>query len=341
MNRLITFIVFVLFITPLFGQNITSKFEDFNLDGYIDTLKCHYEGGSGFGGRYCTIINGKTKKIFELDNFGGFSNIKQSMLIQSELLSEKNEKFLAVFISELLPPKKETPDPSFQWIIESTKTLKKLKNNQYFDLIFAPQLQWNIGNFILPYNYYIELSGNNFNLLYNSNIDNYPKINEELSKGFVSYYGRNHFSERDNNNLVLIDSNKYYKIYSSNHGVLVKKGNKYKWVFISDFDLIEDLRPLRIKSIKDVKLLGQYLIVEINQYMLMYDIYFINIETGAVGKFIHSGFESSTTPESEMSEEENYINFDEYEDKFILLIKGKQQTIKYSELFIELEALLR
>ena len=40
MNKLIS-IILILFISPLLGQNITLKAEDFNRDCYIDTLRCH------------------------------------------------------------------------------------------------------------------------------------------------------------------------------------------------------------------------------------------------------------------------------------------------------------
>lgn len=57
-----------IFPTVLFGQNSKPILNDFNYDGYIDTLSSTYEHGSGFGETYVEFINGKTITVITEHN---------------------------------------------------------------------------------------------------------------------------------------------------------------------------------------------------------------------------------------------------------------------------------
>lgn len=48
------------------GQDIKTEIVDINKDGFSDTVTYFYDGGSGYGGNYCSIINGKNGQVFEL-----------------------------------------------------------------------------------------------------------------------------------------------------------------------------------------------------------------------------------------------------------------------------------
>ena len=65
--KLMKYLLLCFITTYAVSQNIT-KIEDINGDGYIDTLESYYSGGSSFGGKYCTLINGKSNKTTKLFN---------------------------------------------------------------------------------------------------------------------------------------------------------------------------------------------------------------------------------------------------------------------------------
>lgn len=326
----------ILLITSfhIFGQNSTLKKEDFNHDGFEDTLESHYEGDSWFGGKYSSVKDGKTAKIYELNNFGSFNNIKKSVLIPSELLQEGNKEFLYTLKKELLPDFKVSPDPSLEWIMESTKSFKVITNLKYFDTIINPKINWRNTGIELPSTYYIELNNRTFNLLYNSNMDNYPKIHDLKSEGYLIYYGHNHFERKNESRIELITENDIYKVYTTKHGVLVKKENKYKWVFISDDDLFGNTDKLRFNSINKVILIGEYLVVVQNIVKSGIKFYYIDIESGMVGKYKGIYYELK---ENLKKEGENYISFEE--EGLLINSDSKEKIIYYEEIFKELSML--
>src|SRR5690554_5419971 len=77
--------------------------DDINKDGVIDTLKTFYSGGSGGGGRFVEIVNGKNQERHELTSYYWFSNIKNTIVLPLELIKLKNKLFLEIIKDELLP----------------------------------------------------------------------------------------------------------------------------------------------------------------------------------------------------------------------------------------------
>ncbi|MDL2228599.1 hypothetical protein LJC30_06910, partial [Odoribacter sp. OttesenSCG-928-L07] len=108
------------------GSDTKAIIEDFNNDGFRDTLTSFYDGGSGFGGNYIVLISGKTKERFELDDYGCFCDIKQIVLIPPELRKTSNKLFLETIKKELLPKKMNLPDASLQWLITANMNSKRL-----------------------------------------------------------------------------------------------------------------------------------------------------------------------------------------------------------------------
>src|SRR5690606_33551523 len=92
--------------------NITSG--DFNKDGVIDTLKTFYDGGSGFGGNYVGVVNGKTNEYYELNDDRCFCEIKHTVIVPPELDKLENKPFLEKIKSELLPRRRNQADPLFR-----------------------------------------------------------------------------------------------------------------------------------------------------------------------------------------------------------------------------------
>ncbi len=323
-------IVFISF--QAFGQEASVKISDFNGDGIPDTLKSFYQGESGFGGKFCEVTNGKTKEIYELNTWGSFCQIKKCIIIPPALNKVENFKFLEAMNKEILPNKKNKPDASLQWIINSTFSNKILTNNKYFDLVIFNHSLWNDEKLQLPSTYYIYLEGDSLNKFYDT-VEAPDWFNKNESKGYLIYYGHNHYRNPSKDSLLLIDSNINYEVYRTSHGVLIKKDKLFKWVFISDAELTGAPEKLRWESIKRVQLIDNYIII---QQCLPptddYNLYLVNIESGICGKLKFDFYNK----ESIIPEKDN--TFLIQSDTIIFSIKGKQTQFELTDIFKELDA---
>jgi len=283
--RNILAILICLFFHQSFGQRgISVTIDDINSDGAIDTMKSFYDGGSGFGGKFIEIVDGMTNEVIELNTYGCFCRIKNVVLFPPVLNKPENEDLFKAIRNEILPAQ-DLPDASLRWLINGTYYSKILKDNKYFDFIIDPRASWNKGDIKLPGTYYSILEGDTLRKLY-ENIDQLPEwYDSKTSKGCVIYYGHNHYRNPSGDSLMFMNSNRDYEVFRTSHGVVVKKDTLYKWVFVSDVDLTGAPNKLRWESIKKVKLIDNYLLIQ--QYfplMDTYNIYTVNIETGICGR---------------------------------------------------------
>ncbi|WP_430408856.1 hypothetical protein [Kordia sp.] len=328
MQKILTILLFLISYQVLGQRTIKVSVNDFNNDKVIDTLKTFYEGGSGFGGRYVQIVNGKTNEHFQLTNDGCFCEIKRTVLIPPALAKTENQPFLDVLKAELLPEKRNTPDASLEWIIKSAYANKKLENNTFFDLIIDPKNNWKHHKFEYPSNYYIEVKGDTLTQLYDTSYEAPKRLHKKDAKGFLTYYAHNHYRNRAGDSLQLSSSNNLYQIYHTSHGILVKKGTTHKWVFISDVSITGAPEKLRWESISMAKLLGKYLLIKQDLPPTgEYKLFVINIETGICGRLKYDL--SSIDDEKETS-----VIKDE---KITITIENEKVTYKLKDIFKELE----
>lgn len=277
----------LLFLTAVFvtAQHTTMTIEDFNADGVEDRLKCSYEIGSNFGGTDCTLTDGKTNASYRLTNFGCYCKVKQHVILSPELKKPENVSFLYALRKEVLPIRRITPDQSLLWIIKSSLATRKVTDNAYFDLVFNPKSQWRQGEIELPSTYYIEMSA----AVLSKIIPSEEKRQKTDLKGndFLIYYGHTHFQDQGSelDSLKFVAENDSYKILKTAHGVLAKKGDSYKWLFITDIDINGSPAKLRWNSIEEVALLENHILIKQSLAPeLTYNIYLINIENGIGGK---------------------------------------------------------
>lgn len=285
MIRNIFLLLLLMINNVLFSQiDTTIITEDFNKDGYTDTLETGYDGGSDFGGYFVTSTNGKTKEIFHLETYGSFSDIKRVIVIPKALSNPENQIFLDMMIKQIFPEYKEKPDGSLQWIINGFHNLKKINDNEYFDLIINPKLKWETDKIDMPYMYYTKLDKKTTQLMVNPT---HKKTENDSTIGFIVYYGHNHyrFTEEQKDSLVELAKNEKYKVYRTSHGVLVKKGEKHKWVFVTDLNITGAPGKLRWESIDKVFLKDEHLIIKQTFPVFGYSqIYLLNIDSGVCGR---------------------------------------------------------
>lgn len=282
--RILILLLFCFHVFVVSGQFESVTNEDFNGDGIDDTLKCSFEVGSNFGGRDCQLIDGKTKKKHGLSSYGCFCKIKQQITVSPDLLKLENQTFLKLLKSEILPVQKLVADPTLQWLIDCAYASQTTGSDAVFNLIFKPKSNWRKGVIELPSTYYVKMPKDLLGKLF-------PDANRsdgsEGGHGYLVYYGDTHFSTNSNTkqDLIEVTGNDTYKIFKTGHGVLVKKKEAYKWLFISDNDQNGSPSKLRWASIAQIILLEKHIIIE--QSLApdsIYNIYLIDIETGIGGR---------------------------------------------------------
>ena len=230
---------------------------DFNRDGFVDSLECFYHGGSGYGGWDAILRDGRGGKEFRISSYGGFFRLKKVIPIPPELLRGRNRPFLVPIKECLLPARKrKIADPSLQWVLDLHKNGPvKLRgaqtDNRIFDLAFRFPIRPFVGPLRIPESYYMDLGGRDLRRLYRTD-EEAPAWLAEASEGWLLYYGHNHRPNSGNSEetqgfreIVESDGDRLFK---SAHGLVLKRKNSFRWIFVSDFDLVGAPDKLRWSS---------------------------------------------------------------------------------------------
>ncbi|MFT5819615.1 MAG: hypothetical protein ACI8ZM_000840 [Crocinitomix sp.] len=265
----------------------TYIFKDFNEDGYTDTLLKYYDGGSGYGGFYIEIKNGATEAVYAIETEGCFCQIRQTLIFPKNITQLENAAFKDVILEELLPPYRSGPDPSLSWMLAAELSNKRLESDSLFIQTINPQQPWIKGEIEVPTNYYIEMKEDLLGLYYYEHTPSgYTEIMND--EGVMVYYANNH-SGMEKDTLKLAAENETYQIYNTKHGIIAKKGEHYKWLFISDVSVTWAPEKLRWASIGKVRIVGKHILFEQHLSPQFYSpIHIINIETGKFGRFARS-----------------------------------------------------
>ncbi|WP_405266696.1 hypothetical protein [Cellulophaga sp. Ld12] len=254
---------------------------DFNKDTVLDTLINYYEYGSACSGGDASIINGKTKEKLTLYNEGCYSSFTRFIRVPTALNLETNAPFLKVLKDTVLPKKRGRPDSSLNWLLSGSLSLKVVEEHPLFDRIAVPKTNWIPNELNLPEPYYITVSGDTLQKLdhvYGSN------FNEEYTIAFLAYYPIAD-SRAQLANLTPIIKNTEYEIYKTSHCVFVKKGKTYKWLFISDSDVMGAPDRHSWQAINQIQLIDNYVIIHQDVPPdNVYNIQIVNIETQKVAR---------------------------------------------------------
>lgn len=281
------FLFFIILTLPLSAQHTSVTHEDFNNDGIEDRLKCTYEIGSNFGGGDCELVDGKTKNKFALSNYGCFCAIKKRVFVAPELRKKENEYFLYTLKKEILPQFNPVPDQSLYWIIKSGLNTQKLTEHPYFDLTFNPKNNWRHDEPELPFTYSIEIAAQTLSKIIPEEQVLFSQNSLSDHKDYLVYYGDTHFTTENQEikDFISVAKSDTYEILKTAHGVIAKKENTYKWLFVTDMDINASPQKLRWASIEKVALHDNHLIIK--QSLAPdpeYNIYVIDIETSIGGR---------------------------------------------------------
>lgn len=280
-------------VTSELGEKITFQIKDFNRDGYVDTLSHYYSGGSGFGGRNAKIVNGKNREIFEANYSGCFCSLVHQWVPEKILLQSKNRLFRNILENSILPPIKNKPDASLQWIISAAYHHKELISNQYFKNIISPKVNWLKHPIRSPFSYRILMSKDSLDKIVPPQNFQKEKTNVQNQDGWLIYFGHNHF-RTDKADWKLVGQSREYDIYKTQHGIIASKtqrgiitstDNLGKWIFVTERHLTGSPSKLRWQSISKVELVNDFLVIQLStDYGEDYKIFIVELESGVVGE---------------------------------------------------------
>lgn len=296
--KIIYIIIIILYPILTNGQVRDIKIKDFNQDGHIDTLEINNDSGSGFGGKYVTLINGKTKEIFELNDFSCFCEIINVIPIPDKLLLKENIAFYNVLKNELLSTEQDPIDPSLDWLLGAYLNWKILQDNPYFDIVIKSPLKWRNGDIKLPSLNYINLQGDTLKKISKLKKDFASESAKVYQNAWLTYRGHTHAQVSNETKAGEIATIKEasYNIWKTAHGIIISRDNRYSWVFVTDFNLTGAPQKLRWTSIgKIVEINGHLIFQMINSNDFSNPIFVLNMDSGVIARISSDFYESDST----------------------------------------------
>lgn len=289
MYKRFVLVLFFVFYQGFTQRNKKERVEDFNQDGVKDTLRSYQDGGSNFSGTFVKLIHGKTGEIFEMNNYGCFCMIAEAVTIPERLLSSENTLFFKVIKNELFPDERAVVDESLRWILKGLHSKKVLDDDPYFDFVIDTNPPWQNQEIELPNAYHVQVSIDSLPEDYGKDL--YRETSIKSTRALLVYFAHNHYRNLVEKNtyyrsdLPLATSSKTYKVFKTAHGIIVQKGNTYKWLFVTAYDLTNGPLKLRWESIGKIKIIDDILIVQHKVPPAVSDqLFFIDIETGFLAK---------------------------------------------------------
>ncbi|MDX2249742.1 MAG: hypothetical protein SF052_23360 [Bacteroidia bacterium] len=262
---------FLLLSGTVFSQTQKSEIADMNKDGVSDTLRWETDYGTSFGYTRYVLSDGKTGSRYEVDQGGCFCELLDIIPITDPMMLRQNQWVIRVFEQKWNREKRfSAPDPSLHWLISGYLNNRPLAHNPYYSQIISPSVKWETGTMYIPPSYSLQIKGDTLNRLARFFRDNYLADWEETNQGLPLkqawlVYNAHNLSPKNTNNprpdFVLADSSSKYQIYTTAHGVVVKVGSRYRWLFISDAMLTSGPEKLRWYSIKSARLMGDLVII--------------------------------------------------------------------------------
>ena len=280
----------------LLAQNDTTiVVADYNEDGFPDSLLSYYSGGSGFGGRFVEVIDGKSGEKIAFDNFGSFGNLLRIVPFSEEIY-DNYYPFLEPVLEQLTAGSGlSSADPSMSWLGNASQFLmqpeQSADNHPFFDHYLGHYELWETGELIRPQiSASIEIHPELGKLMYHFAMDS-SQLQAETFSYFLIYLGHNHFGPHQEDFLP-VAANDQYRLLSTAHGLIAQRLNgDYKWLFISQPGITRAPMKLRWPSISKVQLEGEYALLL--QEMLVSqaaNLWVIHIPSGQVGKLADQYF---------------------------------------------------
>lgn len=276
------YLLFLLFIHAFNLSSQTNSIKDYNQDGIKDTLRYQFYDERGRTYIYdMEFIDGASHEKYPFyESEYSRSDFISIISIPDFLMEKRNEEALDT-ARKLLNPKYKNSDinPSFEWLVDAYNTNEYLDANLYFDQFMQVEPKW----YDLPVKY----PDVSYHLIDTTilKLPDYFYPDKKYKYAWLTYYGHNHKDQMNDKSFDEIKINNSTTILSTQHGLILKKKNKYTWLFHSNSTLTGGPGKLRWKSIEDVLIHKRYIFIHHISPVIMYNqVFVIDCKTGKVGK---------------------------------------------------------
>jgi hypothetical protein len=267
------------------GQEEVKK-KDFNGDGFVDTLTCLSEGGSGFGGDFVTLKDGKTGEEYAYNNWGSYGQFLRLIPFDDRLASHENRGFREALEQALFKDIQLGPlENSLAWLVDAYSKSVTDPDASLFSQKIHFQLRWTEGEVLPPASYYLVTSDETLFRscpIYQEDNSVYDAAHRQ---GWLVYYADSH------QDLELAFASGDVRVFKSAHGVVVSEGGRSSWVFVNDEVLADGPPKLRWPSISKV-VLSEGLIF-IHHAGGIEHLYVVDYHRGVVGRLREDIFPGS------------------------------------------------
>ena len=233
---------------PFTGQEKVTK-EDFNKDGFIDTLTRLPDGGSGFGGDFVILKDGKTGEEYAYNNWGSYGQFLRLIPFDDRLAKPEYKGFKEALEQALFT---DIPlgrlENSLSWLVDAYSKSVTDPDAPLFSQKIYFQPRWTEGAVVPPRPYYLVTSDEALFLGYPIYQEDNPAYDSVHQQGWLVYHADNHQA------LESASASGDVRIFKSAHSVVVSEGGRSSWVFVNDEVLTDGPPKLRWPSISKVVL---------------------------------------------------------------------------------------
>lgn len=288
-NLCFVFFFFLYTIAAAQYEKPITRIQDFNQDQIDDTLR--YELLRGYISRFPTFTDGNSHQSYEFHTNASQASFLGFISVPEKFLDGRHQVLLDSVRSMLCY--KEASDqlsPSLKWLMDAyTSNNRTLRGLSFAQSIQVP-LTWHVWPPEPPgYTYsFVDSDSLSYPVSYNLRRKTYiPK--PKADKGWLLYYGHNHGRRHMGNDassfFQKIDSPAPYELFGTQHGLILKKEQKYSWIFHTDIGLTDGPGKLRWPSMDTVFIHQDHAFVHhISPVTQQNRVFIINLENGMVGK---------------------------------------------------------
>lgn len=255
----------------------TSK--DFNKDGVIDRVTISEYVGSAFSSTEIIYTDGKTKRKYEFSvtySFGSFFSIGN---VPNVLGKSGREELGKLLFSRKMAA---SIDPSLQWLIVACSNKAEVKSSELIDFSTKYSPVWIEGNPVIPDDYFVLLENSKYpNFL--KNVEGSPEYDGKTYKSdyfWLTYSPHNHKGTSGDFKTIQADSES--QLVTTSHGVILKAGLKYSWIFINDDKVFEANEKLRRPSISEAQMFNDFVLIRQAVNTGATNLFIVNPKSGVV-----------------------------------------------------------
>lgn len=297
---------------------------DFNKDGVIDRVEISEDGGSAFSSTGVKYTDGKTKKKFDfsvLYSFGSFFAISNAPNVLGKSGREELGKLL--FSKKMA----STIDPSLQWLIDACSNKAEVKSSELSDFSTKYNPVWTEGNPAIPDDYFIMLENSKYpNLL--KNVEGSPEYDGKTFKSdyfWLTYSPHNHNAKSDDFKNIQADSES--QLVTTSHGVILKSGQKYSWVFINDDKVFEANEKLRWPSILEAKMFSDFVLIRQAVNTGATNLFIVNPKSGYVVRLSNELMQINSVEKMEIDKLKETVELSDSDSRKYSLTLSKIQEL--------------